>query len=339
MVMLHGCTIGENSLIGIGAIILNRAVIGKNCLIGAGALVPEGKHIPDGSLVLGVPGKVVRHLTPEDIANNTWIAEHYVERVRGLPQGAEACRLTPPAIAGRSRSGRCSSPTRACTRSCPCACRRRMRSPSSCGRRCCWNSTWRSTRSPTCRWARSPASSCAASNAPRAARAKAVAWCAALSLAMEALQLFVPNRVASLYDVAANTAGAFAGTLVFAEPLHALVTHPLAQARERLVTARRLGRRRAGAGGAVAPRAAQSGAAVLRGRQHRRRRRSGARGFRRHRRVGRAVRGGLRALRVGRPQGAGRGAALDAAPAHGGAVVQVRHGLGDAEAAPVARAG
>ena len=80
MVMLHGCTIGENSLIGIGAIILNRAVVGKNCLIGAGALVPEGKHIPDGSLVLGMPGKVVRHLSAEEIANNTWIAEHYVER-------------------------------------------------------------------------------------------------------------------------------------------------------------------------------------------------------------------------------------------------------------------
>jgi carbonic anhydrase/acetyltransferase-like protein (isoleucine patch superfamily) len=80
MVMLHGCTVHENSLIGIGAIVLNRAVIGKNCLIGAGALVPEGKVIPDGSLVLGVPGKVVRQMTPEDIALNTWIANHYVER-------------------------------------------------------------------------------------------------------------------------------------------------------------------------------------------------------------------------------------------------------------------
>ncbi len=87
MVMLHGCTIGENSLIGIGAIILNRAVIGKDCLIGAGALVPEGKHIPDGSLVLGVPGKVVRHLTPEDIANNAWIAEHYAERSAAYRKG------------------------------------------------------------------------------------------------------------------------------------------------------------------------------------------------------------------------------------------------------------
>jgi carbonic anhydrase/acetyltransferase-like protein (isoleucine patch superfamily) len=79
LVMLHGCAIGENSLIGIGAIILNKAVIGKNCLVGAGAVVTEGKVIPDGSLVLGV-NKVVRSLSPEEIANNTWIAEHYVER-------------------------------------------------------------------------------------------------------------------------------------------------------------------------------------------------------------------------------------------------------------------
>jgi carbonic anhydrase/acetyltransferase-like protein (isoleucine patch superfamily) len=90
LVMLHGCTIGENTLIGIGAIILNRAVIGKNCLIGAGALVPEGKVIPDGSLVLGMPGKIVRALTPEDIAMNTWIAEHYVERAGIYRRGLKA---------------------------------------------------------------------------------------------------------------------------------------------------------------------------------------------------------------------------------------------------------
>ncbi len=87
LVMLHGCTIGENSLVGIGAIILNRAAIGKNCLVGAGAMVTEGKTIPDGSLVLGVPGKVVRALTPEEIAMNTWIAEHYVERSALYRQG------------------------------------------------------------------------------------------------------------------------------------------------------------------------------------------------------------------------------------------------------------
>lgn len=79
MAMLHGCTIGRNSLIGIGAVVLNNAVIGENCLIGAKALIPEGKVIPDGSLVMGVPGKVVRQLTPAEIAGLTHSAEHYVE--------------------------------------------------------------------------------------------------------------------------------------------------------------------------------------------------------------------------------------------------------------------
>jgi carbonic anhydrase/acetyltransferase-like protein (isoleucine patch superfamily) len=91
LVMLHGCTIGENSLVGIGAIVLNRAVIGKNCLIGAGAMVTEGKSIPDGSLVMGV-NKVVRMLTPEEIANNTWIAEHYVERATMYRKGLAPAR-------------------------------------------------------------------------------------------------------------------------------------------------------------------------------------------------------------------------------------------------------
>lgn len=68
--MLHGCTIGDGSLIGMQAVILNNAVIGRNCLIGAGALITEGKVIPDNSLVVGSPGRVVRQLTPEDIARN-----------------------------------------------------------------------------------------------------------------------------------------------------------------------------------------------------------------------------------------------------------------------------
>jgi carbonic anhydrase/acetyltransferase-like protein (isoleucine patch superfamily) len=89
LVMLHGCTVRENSLIGIGAIVLNRAVIGKNCLVGAGATVTEGKVIPDGSLVLGV-NKIVRALTPEEIAMNTWIAEHYVERATRYRSGLKA---------------------------------------------------------------------------------------------------------------------------------------------------------------------------------------------------------------------------------------------------------
>ena len=66
MVMLHGCTVGDGSLIGIGAVVLNGAKIGKCCLIGAKALITEGKEIPDYSLVMGAPGKVVRTFTPEE---------------------------------------------------------------------------------------------------------------------------------------------------------------------------------------------------------------------------------------------------------------------------------
>jgi carbonic anhydrase/acetyltransferase-like protein (isoleucine patch superfamily) len=77
--MLHGCTIGDNSLIGMGVTILNGAVIGDNCLIGAGALITEGKVIPDGSLVMGVPGKVVRDLDDAAIAGLRASALHYAE--------------------------------------------------------------------------------------------------------------------------------------------------------------------------------------------------------------------------------------------------------------------
>jgi carbonic anhydrase/acetyltransferase-like protein (isoleucine patch superfamily) len=79
MVMLHGCTIGDNSLIGIGAIILNGARIGANCLVGAGTLIPEGKVIPDGSLVMGTPGKVVRELGPEAFERQKMSAAYYVQ--------------------------------------------------------------------------------------------------------------------------------------------------------------------------------------------------------------------------------------------------------------------
>ena len=65
--MLHGCTIGDGSLIGIGAIVLNNARIGRSCLVGAGALVTEGKEFPDGSLIVGSPARAVRALTPEQI--------------------------------------------------------------------------------------------------------------------------------------------------------------------------------------------------------------------------------------------------------------------------------
>ena len=78
-VMLHGCSIGDNSLIGIGAVVLNGAVIGKNCLIGANALITEGKVIPDGSLVMGQPGKVVKLLEPGQIAALEMSAAHYVQ--------------------------------------------------------------------------------------------------------------------------------------------------------------------------------------------------------------------------------------------------------------------
>jgi carbonic anhydrase/acetyltransferase-like protein (isoleucine patch superfamily) len=78
-VMLHGCRIGDNSLIGMGATILNGARIGKNCLIGAGALITENKEIPDGSLVMGVPGKVVRQLDDAAIAGLRASALHYSE--------------------------------------------------------------------------------------------------------------------------------------------------------------------------------------------------------------------------------------------------------------------
>lgn len=97
MAMLHSCTIGDNTLIGIGAVILGRAVIGNNCLIGANALITEGKVIPDGSLVMGQPGKVVRPLEPGQIAALTASAEHYVQNWKRYAQG-----LVPVTDEGRS---------------------------------------------------------------------------------------------------------------------------------------------------------------------------------------------------------------------------------------------
>jgi carbonic anhydrase/acetyltransferase-like protein (isoleucine patch superfamily) len=81
-VMLHGCQIGEGSLIGIKSTILNNARIGRHCLIGAHALITEGKEIPDRSLVVGAPGKVVRQLTDEEVARLLWNAEHYVQNFK-----------------------------------------------------------------------------------------------------------------------------------------------------------------------------------------------------------------------------------------------------------------
>ena len=81
-VMLHGCTIGDESLIGIGAVVLNGAKIGKNCIIGANALIPEGKEIPDGCLVVGSPGKVVRELTEPQKKMLEASAAHYVHNAK-----------------------------------------------------------------------------------------------------------------------------------------------------------------------------------------------------------------------------------------------------------------
>jgi carbonic anhydrase/acetyltransferase-like protein (isoleucine patch superfamily) len=84
--MLHGCRIGEGSLVGIGATILNNAVIGKHCIIGAHALITEGKEIPDRSLVVGAPGRVIRTVSDEVVEKLEWSAEHYVKNGRRFRQ-------------------------------------------------------------------------------------------------------------------------------------------------------------------------------------------------------------------------------------------------------------
>jgi carbonic anhydrase/acetyltransferase-like protein (isoleucine patch superfamily) len=80
--LLHGCTVGDSTLIANGAMVLDRVSIGRHCLIAAGALVPPGKIIPDGSVVMGVPGKIVREVTEDDRAMIEWTAEHYIARGR-----------------------------------------------------------------------------------------------------------------------------------------------------------------------------------------------------------------------------------------------------------------
>jgi carbonic anhydrase/acetyltransferase-like protein (isoleucine patch superfamily) len=86
-VMLHGCTVGDGTLIGIQAVVLNGAKIGKNCLVGAGSLVTEGKEFPDGSLILGSPAKAVRQMSPEQIGGLKRIAQHYVDNARRYKTG------------------------------------------------------------------------------------------------------------------------------------------------------------------------------------------------------------------------------------------------------------
>ena len=90
MVMLHSCEIGDNTLIGIGAVVLGRARIGKNCLSGANTLITEGKEIPDGSLVMGQPGKVVRQLEPGQIEALKASAAHYVQNWKRYAGGLKA---------------------------------------------------------------------------------------------------------------------------------------------------------------------------------------------------------------------------------------------------------
>jgi carbonic anhydrase/acetyltransferase-like protein (isoleucine patch superfamily) len=89
-VMLHGCTIGDNSLVGIGSIILNGAQVGRNCLIGAGALITENKVIPDNSMVLGSPGKVVREVSEQQVMVLTGSALHYVANWKRYRDGLKA---------------------------------------------------------------------------------------------------------------------------------------------------------------------------------------------------------------------------------------------------------
>ncbi|MEQ8483349.1 MAG: gamma carbonic anhydrase family protein [Pseudomonadales bacterium] len=96
-VMLHGCEIGDNSLIGINAVVLNRAKIGRNCLIGANALITEGKEIPDNSMVLGSPAKVVRQLTEQEVAGLALSARHYVENARRFRDGLTPQQAADPA--------------------------------------------------------------------------------------------------------------------------------------------------------------------------------------------------------------------------------------------------
>jgi carbonic anhydrase/acetyltransferase-like protein (isoleucine patch superfamily) len=86
-VMLHGCTIGDNALIGIGAVVLNGAKIGKGCIVGAGSLVTEGKEFPDGSMIMGSPAKVVRELTEQQQAALKMSAVHYIENARRFQRG------------------------------------------------------------------------------------------------------------------------------------------------------------------------------------------------------------------------------------------------------------
>lgn len=85
--ILHGCTIGENSLIGMGATVLNHARIGRNCIVGANALVTEGKEFPDNSLIVGAPARVIRALDEAAVERLRWSARHYVDNWKRYAKG------------------------------------------------------------------------------------------------------------------------------------------------------------------------------------------------------------------------------------------------------------
>ena len=98
-VMLHGCTVGDGSLIGIQAVILNGAIIGKGCLVGAGSLVTEGKQFPDHSLILGRPARVIRTLTPDDAERVRYGAIHYVDAAKRYATDAVRIDVAPSGAA------------------------------------------------------------------------------------------------------------------------------------------------------------------------------------------------------------------------------------------------
>jgi hypothetical protein len=251
LVMLHGCTVRENSLIGIGAIILNRAVIGKNCLVGAGAMVTEGKEIPDGSLVLGGEQDRARAHARGD--RDQHLDRATLRRARGaLPQGPQAFRMSdgrglrsdrrtaaiegageiPRLARGLGAAHRLREPLSlpAAARALGRAGRRVFHAPEICDR---LRHRAERARLRAARHAGVPV-------LPRdIALARAIAKTTALGLAfsfaMECAQLFIPTRIASVYDVAANTAGALAGALVFVDPWYSVVTRPLGGFRGRIV--------------------------------------------------------------------------------------------------------
>ena len=89
LVMLHGCIVGDNTLIGMQAVVLNGAKIGRNCIVGAGALIAAGKEFPEGSLIIGNPARVVRELTPEQIADIRVGSDHYMANARRFRSGCK----------------------------------------------------------------------------------------------------------------------------------------------------------------------------------------------------------------------------------------------------------